>query len=748
MTINRKIVGKIEIAFTYMSRFFLRAWQERRSGFLFLTDGNGCVLEVTPLTTSQAGIPFLPTIAVGENLAEGGDTAVAQAICSNQAAVMAADSHLCWGAVPLLGDDGQLCATIGMVLPSGGNQCDIAAYLLGVESLLHLGYEAYLDQAAAEIVMNASQCDRERDMVRYVIEQVQEKIGKGYCSAAKLDENGFVMPGELVCTDQQPHDLLSEYLLQNNIKCTEQVNEKNGHLVLIPVFCEDKPLYAFFLHKSSEQSISSFDEQDAAFLANVGEKLKNVLLRAVISDDIVKKAKQKDLLYSLTRKMLASIDVNDVLTEIMESVDQLYPDFDLDIYLTVDTNTALPVKQLSFQDEACKLSSKAYMQGSLIVGSKPVSGKQTTIVAAPLMGKQGIYGVLQLTAEKRVEIDNNGTEQISILAETAGTAFENAQLYQQSRNLIRELRLINEMAKQLNRSLDVQEILRFVTSLMLDNFAAEYCAILEKSDDCFTVLSSSLPEQIGRTVSAEEALLSEIVRDKEPIILASPRPESGEFSLMPYASLMAVPLLHEAEVVGLLLVLDSRRNLFGFDDFKLLQIFGQHTSLAMTNALLHSEVERMAITDNLTGLYVRRYLDEQIAASLEQDSFGSLILVDIDLFKEVNDTYGHQRGDEVLIQVAGLIKQNIREADIAARWGGEEMAIYLPGVDLLTALNIANRIRSRVETETKPQVTVSSGVVQWDRTVRQEMTVSRLFHLADLALYEAKNKGRNQICLA
>jgi diguanylate cyclase (GGDEF)-like protein len=748
VVINKKIVGKIEIAFTYMSRFFLRTWQERHSGFLFLTDRDGRVLKAAPLKSRQSWTPSLPPIAVGVNLAEGGDTAVAQAIRSKQVAVKAADSNLYWGVVPLLGDDGSVCATIGMVVPPGGNQFDIAGCLLGVESLLSLGYEAYLDQAAAEIVMYASQCDRERDMVKYVIEHVQEKIGKGYCSAAKLDENGYVMPGELVCTDQRAHDLLSEYLFQNSIKCTEQVNEKNGHLVLIPVFCEDKPLYAFFLHESSEQWFSGFDEQDAAFLANVGEKLKNVLLRAVTTGDILKKAQKKDMLYSLTRKMLASIDVNDVLTEIMESVGQLYPGFELDIYLTVDTNTTLPVKQLSFQDEACDFSSKAYMQGSLIVGSKHISGRQVTIVAAPLMGKQGIYGVLQLTSGKLVEIDDNGMEQIGILAETAGTAFENAQLYQQSRNLIRELRLINEMAKQLNRSLDVQEILRFVTSLMLDNFAAEYCAILEKSDDCFTVLSSSLPEQIGRTISVEESLLSEIVRDKEPIILASPRPESGEFSLMPYASLMAVPLLHEAEVVGLLLVLDSRRNFFGFDDFKLLQIFGQHTSLAMTNALLHSEVERMAITDNLTGLFVRRYLDEQIAASLEQDSFGSLILVDIDLFKEVNDTYGHQMGDEVLVQVAGLIKQNIREGDIAARWGGEEMAIYLPNVDLLTALNIANRIRSRVETETKPQVTISSGVVQWDRTVQKEMTVSRLFHLADLALYEAKNKGRNQICLA
>ena len=122
---------------------------------------------------------------------------------------------------------------------------------------------------------------------------------------------------------------------------------------------------------------------------------------------------------------------------------------------------------------------------------------------------------------------------------------------------------------------------------------------------------------------------------------------------------------------------------FSFDNFKLLQSLIHHSSLAMANSILREELEKMVITDHLTQLRSRNYLDKQMGESMQEDEEGTFILIDIDNFKKVNDTYGHQIGDDILVQVANLIQSNIRESDIGARWGGEELAIYLPKVPLV-----------------------------------------------------------------
>jgi diguanylate cyclase (GGDEF)-like protein len=101
-------------------------------------------------------------------------------------------------------------------------------------------------------------------------------------------------------------------------------------------------------------------------------------------------------------------------------------------------------------------------------------------------------------------------------------------------------------------------------------------------------------------------------------------------------------------------------------------------------------------------------------------------------------------GDAILTQVSGIIRSSIRETDIAARWGGEELAIYLPQIRFEHARKIAERIRSRVEAETNPPVTISCGVSEWT-SADERISVETLFYRADMALYQAKNGGRNRV---
>ncbi|UOK57263.1 GGDEF domain-containing protein [Bacillus sp. OVS6] len=149
--------------------------------------------------------------------------------------------------------------------------------------------------------------------------------------------------------------------------------------------------------------------------------------------------------------------------------------------------------------------------------------------------------------------------------------------------------------------------------------------------------------------------------------------ESSEFS-----SLIAIPMIQSEQLKGFAIVLHSDSYFFTFEMFKLLQSLIHHSTLALMNSMLREELEQLVKTDHLTKLHSRNFLDESVQSSLEKDRQGTFILMDIDNFKQINDTYGHQVGDEVLIQVAKIMKNSIGEYDIGARWGGEELAVYLP----------------------------------------------------------------------
>ena len=173
--------------------------------------------------------------------------------------------------------------------------------------------------------------------------------------------------------------------------------------------------------------------------------------------------------------------------------------------------------------------------------------------------------------------------------------------------------------------------------------------------------------------------------------------------------------------------------------------------------LMHNheaELENLAHTDFLTGLNNRRYfmkkVQQELTRALRYQSKFSLLMFDIDFFKQVNDSYGHHIGDIVLQKVADYCQKTVRSVDIIGRIGGEEFAVFLPESDYENALDVAERLRKGIEEtllasvgDKEIHVTVSIGLVSADSAGR---SIDELLDLADKALYEAKTSGRNKIC--
>lgn len=487
-------------------------------------------------------------------------------------------------------------------------------------------------------------------------------------------------------------------------------------------------------------------EQSAALrmLKSFTYVIETTLVRHKASE-VMREIKERNRLLQTIKTLHSLIDVNAVLATAVEYLQTLYPNVQVDLYLSQDNqNTKLSVKPLVLDDTEDDLCARAFMTGTVQLQR----GQEHVVIATPLIGKQGVYGVFQLTFNA-TEYRDEDMEFVSEIADAAGSAFENAKLYEQSNLLISELRLINEITRRLNQSLKLQDIFSFASNELIKIFDANHGCILklDRANDQFVVEATNLPSFSDEIISTSYGFASIVYNTKEPLIISDYlQTKNVESKLMLETnsrSLIATPILVNNEVVGAIFVTHREPNFFSYENYKLLQVITVHIGLAIANASLHAELRRMVITDNLTSLYTRSYLDEQVALMQKKDSYGALIMVDIDYFKEINDTYGHQVGDQVLIQTGKIIVANIRETDIAARWGGEELAIYLPLAKLEHTQKIAERIRLSISNETEPQVTVSCGIALWN-SEDETISVESLFYRADMALYKAKNEGRNR----
>ncbi len=217
------------------------------------------------------------------------------------------------------------------------------------------------------------------------------------------------------------------------------------------------------------------------------------------------------------------------------------------------------------------------------------------------------------------------------------------------------------------------------------------------------------------------------------------------------------PLVNENTLIGCIVTKSTEKPLIQEEIDYLTQLAAQ-TATTITRANIYAEILKHATLDALTGFYNRRQLDErikqEISSARRKHTSLCAIMIDIDFFKKVNDTYGHSAGDFILKTVSKIIRSRLREYDIAARYGGEEFAILLPFTDETEAAMVAERLRKAVENkvidiekvntknDTKTiKITISLGIYQFKSSDKTQ----DLLMNADKALYEAKESGRNMV---
>jgi diguanylate cyclase (GGDEF)-like protein len=262
-----------------------------------------------------------------------------------------------------------------------------------------------------------------------------------------------------------------------------------------------------------------------------------------------------------------------------------------------------------------------------------------------------------------------------------------------------------------------------------------------------------------------DAVSGAVMREGRPLVVqdinaasaAGHHPAPSERSYKT-GSFISYPIIVGGRRVGVLNITDKAGGgVYDEVDLGLLDMIAPQMALALDRAEWHqkaTQFQLLSITDPLTGLLNRRYLEERLSEELERSKrhrFAmSFLMIDIDDFKNYNDRNGHQAGDLALEMTAQCLKSALRSTDVAARYGGEEFSILLPQTNISEALVIADRIRRRVERTHYPHgkaqplgaVTVSIGISSFGPNLD---TPASIIHAADRALYLAKNRGKNCI---
>ncbi|MFL6214474.1 MAG: diguanylate cyclase [Blastocatellia bacterium] len=213
---------------------------------------------------------------------------------------------------------------------------------------------------------------------------------------------------------------------------------------------------------------------------------------------------------------------------------------------------------------------------------------------------------------------------------------------------------------------------------------------------------------------------------------------------------LEIPLTYRNSIIGVLVAEDDTPNRVWEDEEMLMvRTVSDQLAVAISHARLFRQVQVQAMTDSLTGLYNYRYfqerLDREIKAADRNNESLSLILLDLDHLKRINDTHGHRAGDAALRHVASILQATVRDIDVCARYGGEEFVIILPKCSRDAAFQVAERVREAIALKTAPRVGVVTASIGLATYPAPAKTKEELIEMADRAMYQAKEAGRNRV---
>ncbi len=385
-------------------------------------------------------------------------------------------------------------------------------------------------------------------------------------------------------------------------------------------------------------------------------------------------------------------------------------------------------------------------------------------LGVPLMVQDKVVGVMVVQSKESDCFDESHQRLLMAVGSQAAIAIQKARLLRDARRKTQQLQALHEAGKRTSAlTNDADDLLRWIAEALVQSVGGDEAGFRLLQGDQLAPAGRTPGANaalVGRPMTVNEGLSGAIVRSGEPIVaddLVNDRRTTAEQSAalrqQGFVSYLGVPLRLRGAVIGALAVFSKTRRHWSQSDVDMASAFGDQAVIAMENARLFKALSDQASRDSLTQVYNHGYLLQRLHSLVAEGATPlTMIMLDIDHFKQYNDRYGHVSGDLVLKAIVQAIQRNIHKQDVVGRWGGEEFGILLARTGTDGAAVVAERIRHTLATTPlsdasgnavlKP--TVSQGIsVYPDLAASGDDLVSR----ADAALYRAKAGGRDCVCI-
>jgi len=382
-------------------------------------------------------------------------------------------------------------------------------------------------------------------------------------------------------------------------------------------------------------------------------------------------------------------------------------------------------------------------------------------ISTPILKQDALYGVLYVESLEPNTFDKVDIKTLETLASQISASLHRAALYDETQQNINVLSTLQNISKAISSSLDMGIIAEKVVHGLQEAFGYTHVSMYLLEEDYLRLAGEvGYPKDMviprihisqgvsGRSIRTKTVQFIEDTT-REDVFLKADHNITSE---------ICVPLLKEDKVLGILNIEANNSRRLSHRDVDLLTIIASPIAVAVDNAYLHAQIKRLATIDAVTGLSNRHVFEQTLTAEVERaqrnNSHVSLIIFDIDSFKEYNDKWGHPAGDARLKAMGDMIKKCLRKYDIAARYGGDEFAIILSNADEQEALAFAKRLHEAAQAGTEeppceglgnPGYTLSMGIATFPTDAE---TQAQLLIAADNAALRAKHLGKNRIQLA
>jgi len=484
-----------------------------------------------------------------------------------------------------------------------------------------------------------------------------------------------------------------------------------------------------------------------------------------------------ETLHDIANLITRTLDFDDVIQQIFKNLKRLIPFNSASLILFQDDEIHITAGQNI--DNIDYLKSQRYKLSDDPISRQIIETRQPVIInspleftyfrnygqsknlkswlGVPLIVHNEVIGQLTLDSSVLYSYKEPELQIVSTLASQIAVAIDNARLYtvqRQRADVMSALRAtLTDITSELDLTFLLQSILNRAIAL-LEVVGGELALYDETKQEITIVVCQNMDrDYTGSKLTLGLGAIGQVIQSGETIVIDDYRAWNGHFDARPWRGVMVVPLIARDCVLGAIALVDSTETRrFRQDDVRMITLFAHQAAIAIENAQLFEKIQLLAETDDLTKINNRRQLfalgEQEFSHANRYQHPMSVILLDIDDFKQINDSYGHAAGDVVLRDLAQNCQKSIREADVIARYGGEEFVIILPSTDLAQGLELAERLRQTVEAtpiSTKfgsITITVSLGVAE---ITGDTPNISALIDQADTALYQAKKKGKNKV---